>query len=69
MTKKTHAELKKRSRPELEKALSDARMEQIKLNAQVSAGGAAKEAGKVTRLRRRVARIQTLLNQGGKDEA
>ncbi len=60
MTNKSHAELAKRSPDELRKELEKARMELIKLNAQVATGGAAKEAGKITQLKRRVARIKTI---------
>ncbi len=63
MTKKSHAELVKKRPEELEKELSKIRMELLKLNAQVATGGAAKEAGKIRQLKRRVARIKTLQNQ------
>ncbi len=60
MTKKAHAELKKKTPEELEKELARIRMELLKLNAQVATGGAAKEAGKIIQLKRKVARIKTL---------
>lgn len=66
MTKKAYAELKKRRQPELEKDLSAARLDLVKLNAQVATGSAAKEAGKIQNLKKKVARINTLLATGHK---
>ncbi len=66
MTKKAHAELKKKRAPELEKELAAARLELVKLNAQVATGAAAKEAGKIKNLKKKVARINTLLAAGHK---
>jgi ribosomal protein L29 len=66
MTKKAHAELKKKRLPELEKELAAAKLELVKLNAQVATGSAAKEAGKIQNLKRKVARINTLLAAGHK---
>jgi len=60
---KAHAELKKKSAAELEKELVAARLELVKLNAQVTTGAASKEAGMVRNLRKKVARILTLKNQ------
>lgn len=61
MTKRVHAELKKKRPEELEKDLVNTRIEIMKLNAQVAAGGAAKEAGKLRSLRKKIARIKTIL--------
>ncbi len=66
MTKKAHAELKKKRAPQLEKELAAARLELVKLNAQVATGAAAKEAGKIKNLKKKVARINTLLAAGHK---
>ncbi len=60
---KATAELKKKGAPELEKELAAARLELVKLNAQVNTGAASKEAGKIRNLRKRVARILTIQNQ------
>jgi ribosomal protein L29 len=57
---KAYAELKKRGPADLEKELVAVRFELVKLNAQVATGAAAKEAGKVRNLRKKVARIKTL---------
>lgn len=65
MTKKAHADLVKKAPEELMKELAKARMELLKLNAQVATGGAVKEAGKIRMLRKRVARIMTLQKRGG----
>jgi len=62
MTKRAHAELSKKPPEELEKELIRLGMELLKLNAQVASGGAAKEAGKIHQLKRRVARIKTIMN-------
>ncbi|MBR9692382.1 50S ribosomal protein L29 [Candidatus Woesearchaeota archaeon] len=67
MTKKAHAELKKKNPDELQRELSSARLELLKLNAQVATGGAAKEAGKITMLKKKVARIKTLQTKGGNE--
>jgi ribosomal protein L29 len=64
MTKKAYAELKKRRPAELEKDLLAVRLELVKLNAQVANGAAAKEAGKIKNLKKKVARINTLLAAG-----
>jgi ribosomal protein L29 len=66
MTKKAHAELKKKRPRELEKELATAKLELVKLNALVATGSAAKEAGKIQNLKRKVARINTLLATGHK---
>lgn len=63
MTKKSHAELKKKSPEELQKELVDARLDIVKMQAQIAAGGAAKEVGKLHQLKKKVARIKTLQNQ------
>jgi ribosomal protein L29 len=65
MTKKAHADLVKKTPEELEKELAKAHEELLKLNAQVATGGAAKEAGKIVMLKRKVARIRTLQNSIG----
>jgi ribosomal protein L29 len=57
---KAYAELKKKGLGDLEKELVAVRFELVKLNAQVATGAAAKEAGKVRNLRKKVARIKTL---------
>ena len=65
MTKKAHSQLTKKTPDELQKELTGARLELLKLNAQVATGGAAKEAGKITMLKKKVARIKTLQAKGG----
>lgn len=60
MTKKAHAELKKKSPEDLVKELTSAQLEMIKLKAQLSTGAAAKEAGKLTNLKKKIARIKTI---------
>jgi len=57
MTKKAYAELKKRRPADLEKELLATRLELVKLNAQVSTGAAAKEAGKIKNLKKKVLSI------------
>lgn len=63
---KANAELKKKRAADLEKELASVRFELIKLNAQVATGAAAKEAGKIRNLKKKVARIYTLLAAGHK---
>ena len=60
MTKKAFTELKKKNPDELQRELSSVRLELLKLNAQVATGGAAKEAGKLKILKKKVARIKML---------
>lgn len=60
---KAFATLTKKSDTELEKELTAAQLEIVKLNAQLSTGSAAKEAGKLQALKQKVARIKTLQNQ------
>lgn len=60
MTTKAHAELKKKSPEELEKELVAARLEMVKLKAQLATGAASKEVGKLTNLKKKVARIKTV---------
>ena len=57
---KAYTELKKKTAADLEKELSTARLEMIKLRAQLSTGAAAKDAGKLQALKKKVARIKTL---------
>jgi ribosomal protein L29 len=55
-------ELKKKTPEELEKELTSAQLEIVKLKAQLSTGAAAKEAGKLTNLKKKIARIKTIQN-------
>lgn len=63
MTKKAHMDLKKKGPEELQKEIGKVRMDLLKLNAQVATGGAAKEAGKIKQLKKRIARIKTLQHE------
>jgi ribosomal protein L29 len=63
MTKKAFNELKRRTASDLEKELQLTSMELVKLNAHVATGAAAKDAGKIRNLKKRVARIRTLQRQ------
>ncbi len=60
---KAFAALTKKADADLEKELLEAQLEIVKLNAQLSTGSAAKEAGKLRALKKKVARIKTLQNQ------
>ena len=48
---------------ELEDKLSEARMELMKLNAQVATGTAPKSPGQIKATKKNIARIKTILNQ------
>lgn len=54
---------------ELEEKLSEARMELMKLNAQVATGTAPKSPGQVKATKKNIARIKTILNQKSSQKA
>ncbi len=60
MVSQRYVELKKKTSSELEKELATTKLELIKISAQLSTGAAAKEAGKLRTLKKKVARIKTL---------
>ncbi len=65
MTTKAHRELQKKDAEELKKELAAAGLELVKLRAQLATGAASKEAGKLRNLKKKVARINTLLRAEG----
>ncbi|RME31729.1 50S ribosomal protein L29 [Candidatus Woesearchaeota archaeon] len=60
---KAFTALTKKTNADLDAALAEAQLEIVKLNAQLSTGSAAKEAGKLRALKQKVARIKTIQNQ------
>ncbi len=65
---KAFGELKKRGAADLQKEMAAAQLELVKQSAQLAMGGAAKEAGKIKNLKKRVARISTLLTEKGREQ-
>lgn len=64
---KGFAELVKKNEADLEKELAEARLDLVKLSAQLSTGSAAKEVGKLHNLKRKVAQIRTIQRQRRKE--
>lgn len=60
---KAIADLRKKSDADLDKEMVEARLDLVKLSAQLSTGGASKEVGKARNLKRKIARIKTLHNE------
>ena len=56
-------ELKALGTPELEKKVSELRMELMKANSQVASGSAPKNAGHIKQMKKTNARILTLIHQ------
>ena len=56
-------ELKALGTPELEKKVSELRMELMKANSQVASGSAPKNAGQIKQMKKTNARILTLIHQ------
>lgn len=56
-------------RKELKEKLNEARVELMKLYAQVATGTAPKSPGQIKATRKNIARIKTILNQKAKTEA
>lgn len=59
---KAFTELKKKSPEDRQKALTEAQADIMKLRAQLTTGAAAKEVGKLHKLKKTIARVRTLQN-------
>ncbi len=59
-------ELQKKSADDLQKEMDSSMFELMRYNAQVATGGAGKDSGKIRELKKKIARIKTLQQRGGK---
>jgi ribosomal protein L29 len=60
---KAYTELKKKNVAELEKEINEQKLELVKLDARLATGSASKEAGKIKNTKKKIARINTLINE------
>ncbi len=60
------SEIRKMSREELEKKLKELRLELAKEKANIDVGSSVQSPGKLREIRKTIARIKTIQNQGGK---